>query len=153
MSRSLCLLVAVAVLSACQSPAEKARSEFSIRLKQDARLTSAERQRFFDEIAAAIAGRPVHVKQGGVTRALDEQQRVAVLGMLSDPAAVYDSGVRIEGGNTWRGIKAGGTPATSEVDATQTLWIDVDTFLPMLYDFTYSMPGFGDYSYELSVGP
>ena len=153
MSRWVCLLIAVTVLSACQSPAENARSEFRTRLKQDVPLTPDELRRLFDEIAVTIAGQPVRVKQGAMTRALEDEQRVAVLGMLSDPAAVYDSGVRTEGGSTWRGIKAGGTPVMSEVDATQTLWIDVDTFVPKRYEFTYSMPGFGDYGYELSFGP
>ena len=41
----------------------------------------------------------------------------------------------------------------SEVDATQTLWIDVDTFVPKRYEFQYSMPGFGDYAYDLTFGP
>lgn len=151
--RLVCLLIAVAVFSACQSPEEKARSEFRARLKQESRLTRDELRRLFDEIAPVIAGRPVRVKQGAVTRELDEEQRVAVLGMLTDPAAVYDSGPRIEGSSTWRGVKAGSTPVMSEVDATQTLWIDVDTFVPKRYEFQYSMPGFGDYAYDLSFGP
>ncbi len=149
----VCLLIAVATFSACQSPEERARSEFRTRLKQEGRLTPAELRRLFDEIGLVIAGQPVHVRQGAVTRALDEEQRVAVLGMLSDPAAVYDSGLRIEGASTWRGVKAGGTPVMSEVDATQTLWIDVDTLVPKRYEFAYSMPGFGDYAYDLTFGP
>ena len=32
----------------------------------------------------------------------------------------------------------------SELDATQTLWIDVDSFVPKRYEFEYSSPGFGD---------
>jgi hypothetical protein len=152
-ARLVCLLIAVATFPACQSPDEKARSEFRNRLTQERPLTPAELRRLFDEIAPVIAGRPVKVKQGAVTRALDEEQRVAVLGMLTNPAAVYDSGLRIEGGSTWRGVKAGGTPVMSEVDATQTLWIDVETFVPKRYEFQYSMPGFGDYAYDLSFGP
>jgi hypothetical protein len=152
-ARFVCLLIAVLAFSGCQSSEEKARAEFRTRLKQERRLTRDELRRLFDEIAPVIAGRPVHVKQGAVTRALDEEQRVAVLGMLSDPAAVYDSGLKLEGGSAWRGVKAGGTPVMSEVDATQTLWIDTDTLVPKRYEFAYSMPGFGDYAYDLSFGP
>ena len=76
-----------------------------------------------------------------------------MLGLLTDPAAVYDAGPKTEGNATWRGLKAGGTPVHSEVDATQTLWIDVETFEPRRYEFEYSMPGQGDYSYDLSFGP
>jgi len=53
----------------------------------------------------------------------------------------------------WRGLTTGATPAMSELDAMQTLWIDVDSFVPRRYEFAYSSPGFGDYSYDLMLGP
>jgi hypothetical protein len=37
----------------------------------------------------------------------------------------------------------------SELDAARTLWIDVETFLPHRFELTYSLPGFGDYAYDL----
>jgi hypothetical protein len=152
--RLLCLLIAIAALSAaCQSPEQKARAEFSTRLKQDRRLTPDELRRLFDEIAPVVATRPLHATEGALTRVLDEQQRVAVLGMLSDPTAVYDGGLRLASKGTWRGVKTGGTPVMSEIDATQTLWIDVDTFVPQRFEFEYSVPGFGDYAYDLAFGP
>ena len=76
-----------------------------------------------------------------------------MLGMLSDPGEVYDGGLRVDGKNVWRGLKTGGTAAMSELDATQTLWIDVDSFVPRRYEFEYSSPGFGDYAYDLTFGP
>jgi hypothetical protein len=97
-----------------------------------------------------IAGKSVQVREGAISRTLDNEQRLAVLGVLSDPDAVYDGGLRLEGNATWRGLKAGATPVLSELDATQTLWIDVETFLPRRYEFEYSSPGFGDYAYELT---
>jgi hypothetical protein len=75
-----------------------------------------------------------------------------VLGLLSDPGEVYDGGLRVDGKKVWRGLKTGATPALSELDATQTLWIDVDSFVPRRYEFEYSSPGFGDYAYDLTFG-
>ena len=123
------------------------------RLKQDARLTPDEIRPFFDQIAPAIADKKVTVKQGALIRTLDDEQRTSVLGMLSDPGAVYEGGMRVEGKSVWRGLKTGGTAALSELDATQTLWVDVDAFVPRRYEFEYSSPGFGDYAYDLTFGP
>jgi hypothetical protein len=66
---------------------------------------------------------------------------------------VYDGGLKVDGKNAWRSLKTGGTTPLSELDATQTLWIDVDTFVPKRYEFEYSSPGFGDYSYDLTLTP
>jgi hypothetical protein len=54
-------------------------------------------------------------------------------------------------GMTLRGLNANATPPMSEIDASQTLWIDVDTFQPRRYEFAYSMPGLGDSAYDLVV--
>jgi hypothetical protein len=149
----LFVIVAALVCASCQSAEEKARAEFSVRLKQQKQLTREELVRLYDEIGRALGRRTLLAKQGAVTRELDERQQAAVLGMLSDPTLVGDSGVRTEGQRTLRGLNANGTPATSEIDATQILWIDVDRFLPVRYEFTYAMAGLGDYSYELTVVP
>jgi hypothetical protein len=37
----------------------------------------------------------------------------------------------------------------SELDAMQTLWIDIDSLVPRRYEFAYSSPGFGDYAFDL----
>jgi hypothetical protein len=147
------LAAAIAVGAACQSPEEKARVEFSARLKDPRLLSREEIVRFYDEIGRAIAGKHMRAKQGAVTRDLDERQKAAVLGMLSDPTLVGDRGVRTEDKRTLRGLDAGATPPTSEIDAAQTLWIDVDTFIPIRYEFAYSMPGLGDYAYDIIVEP
>lgn len=152
MSRVVWVLMVAGVLSACQAE-DPARAALRARLKQENRLTPDEIRAFFDQIAPAIVDKRVTVKQGALTRALDDEQRASVLGMLSDPAAVYDGGMKVEGKTVWRGLKTGGTPAMSELDATQTLWIDVDAFVPRRYEFEYSSPGFGDYAYDLTFGP
>ena len=147
------VLTGMALSAACQSSEGKARAAFSARLKLETSLTPTEIHEFFEYIAPAIAGKTLNVRQGAVSRVLDERQRLEVLGILSDPAAVYDGGLKTVGMARWRGLTAGATPAQSEIDAMQTLWIDVDTFVPQRYEFAYSMPGFGDYQYDLSFSP
>jgi hypothetical protein len=152
--RALIFLVAAAcAFAACQSREEKARAEFSARLKDQRQLTSQEMVRFYEEIGRALGTRKMRAKQGAVTRELDEREQAAVLGMLSDPTLVGDSGVRVQGARTLRGLHASGTPRTSEIEATQSLWVDVDSFVPARYEFTYAMAGLGDYSYDLTLAP
>jgi len=153
-TRTLVLVLAAAFACAsCQSAENKARAEFSARLKDKKALTREELVRLYDEIGRALGRHKLLAKQGAVTRELDERQQAAVLGMLSDPTLVGDSGVRADGTRTLRGLNANGTPATSEIDATQFLWIDVDRFLPVRYEFTYAMAGLGDFAYDLIVAP
>jgi arsenate reductase-like glutaredoxin family protein len=147
------VLAAAFACTSCQSAEDKARAEFSVRLKQQKPLTRDELVRFYDEIGRALGRRKLLAKQGAVTRELDERQQAAVLGMLSDPTLVGDAGVRAEQGRTLRGLSANGTPPTSEIEATQLLWIDTDSFLPVRYDFTYAMAGLGDFTYDLIVVP
>jgi hypothetical protein len=144
----IALLIALAAL-ACGRIEDPERSALRERLKQEQRLAPEEIVRLFGQIGGAIAGKSLSVREGAITRRLDETERVAVLGLLTDPSAVYDSGLWTDGVHTWRGITGGATPAHSELDASQTLWIDAETFLPVRYDFTYSLPGYGDYSYDL----
>lgn len=144
------LIALTALLSACRAAEDPARAALRARLRQEVRLTPEDVRRLFDQIAPVIAGKQVQVKQGALTRTLDNEQRMAVLGMLSDPDAVYDGGLRVEGRDAWRALKTGGTPTLAELDATQTLWIDTDTFVPRRYEFEYSSPGFGDYAYDLT---
>ena len=153
MTRGRLLVPFVLAAAACQSPAERARAEFSVRLGQETRLTTDERSRLFTEIGRAIDGKTFRIKQGAVTRDLDKAQSEAVLGMLVEPDAVYDVGLRADGAAMLRGLESGATPVHSEVDAKQVLWIDIDTFVPKKYDFAYSMPGLGDVSYDLLVEP
>jgi hypothetical protein len=149
----VCLLAAAFACASCQSAEEKARAEFSVRLKQPKPLTREELVRFYDEIGRALGRRKLLAKQGAVTRELDERQQAAVLGMLSDPTLVGDAGVRVEQARTLRGLSANGTPPTSEIEATQLLWIDADRCLPVRYEFIYAMAGLGDFAYDLIVAP
>jgi hypothetical protein len=153
MTRGTLLVLCVCVAAACRSPAERARAEFSARLSRETRLTKEERSRLFTEIGRAIEGKTFRRQQGAVKRELDGAQSEAMLSMLVEPDAVYDLGLRADGTATLRGLESGATPVHSEVDAKQVLWIDIDTFVPKRYEFTYSMPGLGDVSYDLLVEP
>jgi len=152
MRRAASLLLVVSSLAACQRE-DPARTAMRTRIKQETRLTPAEMRTFFDQIAVSIAGEKVMVREGALTRSLDDQQRGSVLGLLSDPESVADGGLKVEGEHMWRGVEADATPALAELSATQTLWIDVDSFVPRRYEFTYSSPGFGDYAYDLTFVP
>ncbi len=153
MRRVVCLVVATTTLAVCGATDDPARGVLRTRLKLEARLTPDEIHRWFDQIGPAIANQKLSVKEGALTRTLNDEQRTAVLGMLTDPGAVYDVGLKTDGKNAWRGIRTGGTSAMSELDAMQTLWIDVDSFEPRRYEFEYSSPGFGDYAYDLAFTP
>jgi hypothetical protein len=143
------LLAGVALLIACRRAEDPAHVSMRARLKEARRLTPDEIRAFFDQIAPVVGDKKVSVKQGAVTRELTAEERISVLGILSDPGRVYDEGLRRDGNNVWRGLTTGATPAMSELDAMQTLWIDVDSFIPRRYEFAYSSPGFGDYAFDL----
>jgi hypothetical protein len=152
MWRIIWLLTVATSLVACHTE-DPSRVAMRARLKHENRLTPDEIRAFFDQIAPMVADKKLTVKQGALTRALDDEQRTNVLGMLSDPGSVYDGGLNVDGNNRWRGLKTGGTTPTSELDATQTLWVDVDSFVPKRYEFEYSSPGFGDYAFDLTFVP
>jgi hypothetical protein len=146
------LFVAALSLStvACRSADDVAKDALRARLRQEVRLTTPEIQQLFEAVAPVIAEKTIRVREGAVTHELTAEQRSRVLEVLTDATAVYDAGVRAEAGSTWRGITGGATPPTSEIDALQTLWIDVTSFVPRRYEFAYSTPGLGDVTYDLT---
>lgn len=143
------LLVAASAAS-CQSSEERARAQFRARLKNTAPLSRDEMARFIDEITRAMSGKVARVQEGPVTRELDDRGRSAIFDLLTGRIGVEDAGSRTVGQTTVRGLRGPATPSTSEIDATQTLWVDADTLLPRRYELTYSMPGFGDVGYDLT---
>ena len=86
--------------------------------------------------------------------------------VLTGDAELVDAGTRIVGGAVVRGIQAPWKAVRIETptfrtegpdipDTTQTLWIDVETLLPMRYEIAVNIAGIGDYGYnmELTDGP
>jgi hypothetical protein len=98
----------------------------------------------------AMGGRVPLLRLGAVSRQMDEKERNAVYNVLADAGALEDTGLKTIEGTPMRGLRAPATSPQSEIEATATVWIDVATFLPRRYDYTYSMPGFGDFSYGLT---
>ena len=103
------------------------------------------------ETIRSIGSRRLRVLELGGVRELDPVIRSEVLSVLTSGISIEDTGARVEQGRAWRGLSGPGTPPRSELDATRTLWIDVDTLRPVRYELTYSLPGYGDYTYDLSV--
>jgi hypothetical protein len=148
----LVLVWLVAISAACRSPDESARDQFRVRLRNAAPLSRDDMRRLMDEIARAMSGKVARVQEGPITRELDDRGRSAIFELLTGRIGVDDAGPRIVGRTTLRGLRGPATPSTSEIDATQTLWVDTDTLLPRRYELTYSMPGFGDVGYDLTFG-
>lgn len=148
--RGAAFLIACLMAIACESPEEATRATFQERLKSSAPLTYPEVSQLVSYTLTAIGGRPIRVRDQGAIRTLDAQRRAEVLTVLGGGAPVSDAGLRQADHRTLRGIEGPGTPVHSELDAAQTLWIDVETFLPHRFELTYSLPGFGDYAYDIA---
>ncbi len=147
MSPKLVVCVAVAlVLVACGGP-DRA---LTARLEAPGRLSQDEIARTLEAVGRAMAGRTPRVRQGAVTRPLDEKERAQVYDVLADPRGLEDVGVQHIGSATVRGLRVPATSPQSEIEATGTIWLDVHTLLPRRYDFVYAMPGFGDVTLDLT---
>jgi hypothetical protein len=147
------LLVTCLAQAACGQPESPARAALRDRLKQQATLSAEDLGRLRDEVRRSMGGKTFSVRQGETTRALDEEEQVLVFGMLSDPAGMFDEGMREEGGRTSRILNAPGRSSNSEIEVVRRLWIDAETFLPRRFQFNYAFPNPDDYSLELIVDP
>jgi hypothetical protein len=149
MARPL-LAALVFVISACGPVEDPARAELRERLKQESPLSADDFARLRDEVGKAMAGKSF-LAEGADRRELDAAQREVVFGMLTDPVGMYDEGVREKAGTTYRVLNAPGISPNAEIEASRRLWVDVETFLPGRFEFTYAFPGYGDYSFDLVV--
>jgi hypothetical protein len=145
------LLLSGLAISTCARPEDPARVELRQRLEQEARLSDQELGRLCDEVGRTIEGRAFRIKDGDATKELIGEQHSVVFGMLSNRAGLFDEGLRREGGITYRVLNGPGRSNNAEIEAAQRLWIDVETFLPLRYQFFYAFPGYGDYAYDLVV--
>ncbi len=152
-SRIVPLLLACIVLSACGQPEDPARVELRARLKQSAQLSSEELARVLDEVGRTVADKPIRFKQDTVTGDLDQEQRAAVLGMLTERAGVFDEGLRTDGAISSRVLNGPDKSLNAEYTATRRLLIDVDTFVPRRFEFSHEVPGIGDYAFDLVIAP
>jgi hypothetical protein len=146
------LLLSIAA-SGCGRPEDPARVELRARLVLESQLSNEELARLRDEVSRTIAGRRFLVKQGDGTRELEPQQQRLLFEMLSEPAGMYDEGLRRETGVAVRVLNAPGRSTNAEIEASQRLFIDVETFLPRRYQFDYAFPSAEDFAVDLAVAP
>jgi outer membrane lipoprotein-sorting protein len=148
--RVAALLLTCAVCSACGAREDPARTELRERLEQGATLSSEELARFRAEVSKSVEGQ-IFVTVGPVAQELDAEQRATVFGMLTEPAGMFDEGIRREQGVTFRVLNAPGRSTSQEIEASRRLWVDVETFLPRRFEFTHAFQGYDDYSFDLTL--
>ena len=123
------------------------------RLKQTAPLSKAELDQLRAEVNRSMAGHTFRVAQEGAPQEMDDRRKAIVFGMLTDPAGMFDEGLRTKGASTFRVLNAPGESQSEEIEATRRLWIDVDTLLPGRFEFAYAVPSPEDYGFDLTVAP
>ena len=133
-------------VTACGEREDPARARLRERLRQEATLSAEELGRFRSEIEKAIADR-TFLKEG--SQPLDDDERDVVLGMIADPVGVYDEGLGTRDAATCRILNAPGRSSSAEIEAYRRLWIDVETFLPVRFEFAHAFPGYGEYAFDL----
>ena len=147
------LIVLAGSAWSCAPAEDPARVQLRDRLHQETRLSDTEVQQVIGEVSRSVAGRSLLIKDQAASRALEGEQRGVVLSMLGDPVGVYDEGLRREGDAEYRVLNGPARSDNAEIEATQRLWIDVQSFLPLRYRYSYAFPGYGDYEYELTPNP
>src|SRR5262245_59938376 len=127
--RMTALVLAWCVLAiGCESPEDATRAQFRERLQASTPLNHPEIDQLVSYTLAAIGGRQIRIREQGAVRELDAKGRSEVLAVLAGGAPVSDAVLRSTDNRTLRGIEGPGTPVRSELDAAQTLWIDIETF-------------------------
>jgi uncharacterized tellurite resistance protein B-like protein len=144
------LLLTSLVSAACRSE-DPQRAALRTRLTQNAPLSNVELAQLRAVVAAAVEGKHLRIREGAERRDLDPEERHVVLGMLTEPAGMFDEGLRQQSGETFRVLNAPGLSADAEIEATRRLWIDLETFLPRHFEFAYAFSGHGDYAFDLVV--
>ena len=150
MRYSVVILVATLIVTACTTE-DPARVALRARLKEPPQMSQQDLGRALDEVAKGLAGKTLLVKVDAATKEMNQEQRDVVLGMLTDRIGVFDEGLRTDGGVTVRVLNAPGLSTNPEYSAARRLLIDVDTFVPRRFEFSYEFPGMGDYAFDLAL--
>ncbi len=138
-------------MAACSKPEDPARAALRQRLTQPGQVTPEELARVREEVSKALVDKKVRIKTGTDVADMTDEQNLTVLGMLVEPAGMFDEGLREEAGVSVRVLNSAGLSESSEVEASRRLLVDIETFLPRRFLFTYAFPGYGDYEYELVI--
>lgn len=149
----LAAVLGVAWLGSCARD-DRVPAALRDRLAAETRLSDEELTRVRLEAGRRVGERTVRIHEGAVSRPLDAAERAGVLEVLTLPAGVFDEGVRRDGGATYRVLNGPARSTHQEIEASQRLWLDVETLLPRRYEFAYAFPGAGeDRAYDLTVDP
>lgn len=151
MRRIAILLLATVGLARCAPAEDPQRAELRTRLAQEGQLSQEEIGRVFEQVDQALQGRTIRVSRGATTSDLGAPEREVVLGMLRDRAGVFDEGLRSGGGRRARLFNAPAVSNNPEIEAMQRLFVDVETFLPLRFEYAYAFPSPDDYSLDLVV--
>lgn len=144
------LWLAAFVIAGCTRE-DPARSALRARLKEAPQMSQQDLGRTLDEVAKSLAGKTLLVKVDAATKEMNQEQRDVVLGMLTDRIGVFDEGLRTDGGVTVRVLNAPGLSTNPEYSAARRLLIDIETFVPRRFEFSYEFPGMGDYAFDLAL--
>jgi hypothetical protein len=145
------ILLATIGLASCATPEDPARAALRSRLQQQDALSADEIARVFDEVSRALQGKTIRIARGSTATDLAAAEREVVVGMLADRTGVFDEGLRSGGGRQARVFNAPGQSNNPEIEASRRLFVDVETFLPLRFEFAYAFPSPDDYSYDLEV--
>jgi hypothetical protein len=145
------LLLLAIVGTGCRQPEDPARVALRARLTLDARLSNQELDGLRREVIRTIAGKRFSIKEGTATRTASLEQQTLLFEMLSEPAGMYDEGLRHDGGAALRVLNAPGRSSNAEIEAAQRLLIDIETLMPRRYQFEYAVSGPDDFAVDLAV--
>jgi hypothetical protein len=145
------VLLASAALAACGPREDPARAGLRTRLEQQEPLSAEEIARVFDEVRRTLAGRTVGIVRGSTKSELGASEREVVLGMLTDRTGVFDEGLRSGGGRKARVFNAPGQSNNPEIEASRRLFVDVESLLPLRFEFAHAFANPDDYALDLTV--
>ena len=145
------VLLASAAFAACGPREDPARAGLRTRLDQQEPLSAEEIARVFDEVSRTLAGRTVGSVRGSTKSELGASDREVVLGMLTDRTGVFDEGLRSGGGRKARVFNAPGQSNNPEIEASRRLFVDVESFLPLRFEFAHAFASPDDYALDLTV--
>ena len=151
MRRIAVLFVVLIVVAGCTPAENPDRAELRARLAQEGQLSQEEIARVFEQVGQALRHKTIRVARGTTSTSLGDAERSVVLGMLGDRAGVFDEGLRSGGGRRARVFNAPGLSNNPEIEATRRLFVDVETFLPLRFEFAYAFPSPDDYTLDLMV--
>ena len=151
MRRIAFVCLASVAIAACGPREDPARAGLRARLAQQEPLSAEELARALDEVGRTLEGRTVSIVRGATRSTLEAADREVVLGMLTGRAGIFDEGLRSGGGRKARVFNAPGVSNNPEIEASRRLFVDVESFLPLRFEFAHAFQSPDDYAYDLEI--